>query len=445
MASPDVRADPARIHIPVRAACRVRDTVPAYRRHLEAAGLDDISAETWAHVPFTDKATVFGADPAQWAVGGRLANAAEVVCSSGQSGPAVSVGLTSRADQDAMRDRVDAMLASLGAGPDSSSLLVNVLPMGISVPTSIATAATPSVHLEMALHVLSDIAPQFDRVVLVGEPPFLTELSRRWADTGAVHPDLWVVTGGEPVAESWRTYCCSVLGVEPFRVMVSMGVAEVGVHVLSETPQLAHTHRAISAGDPALRPWWNLIRRTDVPRLFTYDPSLLYFETRTHPDGPPTIAVTTLAERDLPLVRYDLGDIGVVLDAAAVAALEAQAGIGLPPDIVAVFGRSAHVTGPAGRVYPEQVREWLFALPALAAEATGRFRLLVDGDRLDCHVQVRGSVPGGLSADADTLADRLGDAFGAPAAVRLHGAADYPFHQAGDWTHKARYVGALDA
>ena len=174
---------------------------PGYRAHLAAHGVDPASATDWAALPYTDKRTVF-TDLAAWVAAPGITGAREIVCSSGQSGPPVSVALVSADERDAARAHMDALLAAIGAGPASPTLLVNVLPMGIAVPTDLATVATPSVHPEMALHVLTRLAPDFDRVVLVGEPLFIAELARRLPPAD-VHRDLWVFTGGGPVAGAW--------------------------------------------------------------------------------------------------------------------------------------------------------------------------------------------------------------------------------------------------
>src|SRR6266545_4405283 len=100
--------------------------------------------------------------------------------SSGQSG-AFSVGLTSPAEQRAQGRLADEVLRSLGASPDSPTLLLNCLPMGIGAP-----------------------------------------------------PATFAFVGGEWVAESLRGYVSGVVGLpDPAApgpgVLVSMGAAEIGL------------------------------------------------------------------------------------------------------------------------------------------------------------------------------------------------------------------------
>ena len=123
--------------------------------------------------------------------------------------------------------------------------------------------------------------------------------------------------------------------------MVSMGAAEVGLHVLHETPELRDARQALDspgARDGAVRPRPGLLAR----RLLTWDPNRLYIEERRHDDGVGTLVLTALTRRLLPLVRYDLDDEAELLDAAAANAVLADvraATLRLERPAVALWGR----------------------------------------------------------------------------------------------------------
>ncbi|MCC6833030.1 MAG: hypothetical protein IT200_16980 [Thermoleophilia bacterium] len=424
---------------------RAAERAPAYRDLLARAGVDPAAAGDWGAVPVVSRRDVFVAADG-WIARESLTAAAEIVCSSGQSGPPFALGLSGRGADAAMRARVDGLLSALGARPDSPSLLVNALPMGIAVPSDLATCATPSVHPEMALHVLTEVAPAFDRVLLVAEPLFLAELARRWRAAGRVHPETWMVTGGEPVAEAWRGYLCGILGLDRHRVMISMGAAELGLHLLHEVPELAAA-RAVAAADPVAAAdgtWGALCGGAYAPALLTFDPERLHVETPEGPDGP-RLVMTVLDDVPLPLVRYDLGDAALLLDDDAVGVLEERCGLPLPRPVVALAGRAARVRSAAGRpVRPEAVRELLFADPALADGLTGRFRLRAPdgGAVLECHLEARDRGAPDVSAEAALrkLEDALRRLGGVPTRVVRHASGAYPFHAEGDWTHKPRYT-----
>ncbi|MFN8121808.1 MAG: hypothetical protein U0237_05205 [Thermoleophilia bacterium] len=425
---------------------RAADRAPAYRELLARAGVDPAARGDWDAVPVVSRRDVFAGPGDGWIARDALTGAAEIVCSSGQSGPPFALGLSARGGDAAMRARVDGLLAALGARPGSPSLLVNALPMGIAVPSDLATCATPSVHPEMAVHLLCSVAPAFDRVLLVAEPLFLAELARRWAAAGDVHPQTWIVTGGEPVAESWRSYVCGLLGLERHRVMISMGAAELGLHLLHEVPELAAARAAAAADSDGASAgtWGDLCDRAYAPALLTFDPARLHVETPVGPGGP-RLVITVLEDVPLPLVRYDLGDAALLLDDDAVSVLEDRCGVPLPRPVVALAGRAASVATAAGRtVRPEAVRELLFADAALAGGLTGRFRLRAadGGTVLECHLEARdpGAPDAAAEAALGTLEEALWRLGGVPTRVVRHPRGGDPFHAEGDWTHKPRYT-----
>jgi phenylacetate-CoA ligase len=421
-------------------------TSRGYRAHLERLGVDHLTVTRLAQVPFTDKASVFGDHIEFWLDGGRVSDAAELLTSSGASG-LFSVGVTSRAERRAQERTFDLLLRSLGGGEDSTTLLLNCLPMGISIPTRLATVATPSVHLEMALELLARAGSSFDRVIIAAEPLFLKELAETaLRERGPAFADRVVAcfVGGEWVAESWRRYVSELFGFadesERLGLMVSMGAAEVGLHALHETPELRQvrgaidspmSRRALFGRDPGYS-----------PTLLAWDPNRYYVEERRHGDGTTSLVLTALTRRLLPLVRYDLDDEAQVLAPATLNAELGRQGTGVRLDrpVVALWGRrGATVSGEGWSLRPELVKEGLFSTAAHAGALTGRFRIAADGGRPVLHVQLReGARPGpGIEA---ALRHMTTVSAGAPAAVVIHPYRDYPYHEAGDHQHKAAYV-----
>ena len=420
-----------------------------YRAHLEGLGVDHRAVTRLWQVPYTDKRAVFSDHLEFWLDGGRVADAAELLTSSGATGH-FSVGVTSRSERKAQERAMDAVIRSLGGGEHTSTLLINCLPMGIAVPTRLATVATPSVHLEMALEILTRAGSGFDRVVIAAEPLFLKELGEtalRERGPGFAEPVVACFVGGEWVAESWRRYVSELFGFSTapgprVGVMVSMGAAEVGLHVLHETPALRAARQALDS--PLARE--ALFDRDPgySPTLFTWDPHRYYVEERRHPDGASTLVLTALTRRLLPLVRYDLDDEAQLLDAEAANRELARQGSDarLEGPAVAVWGRHGAAVGGAGwSLRPEVVKEGLFATAAHAGALTGRFRIAADGDRPVLHVQLRdGARPGPGIEPA--LRQTASTAAGVEADVVVHCYRDYPFHEAGDFQHKPRYLGS---
>ena len=432
----------------LRSFRRAALTSRGYRAHLERAGVDHRLVTRMSQVPYTDKRLVFEGGIESWLEGGRVADAAELLTSSGQTG-LFSVGVTSRSERRAQERTLDLTIRAHGGGEDSSTLVLNCLPMGIGIATRLATVATPSVHVEMATELLARAGGSFDRVVIAAEPLFLKELAETALRSQGPHFADRVAAcfvGGEWVAESWRRYVSELFGFgdgddERLGLMVSMGAAEVGLHALHETPELRHARRVLDA--PDLRS--ALFGRDPgySPTLLTWDANRYFIERRRHPDGSGSLVVTALTRRLLPLVRYDLDDEADLIAPEPANRLLAEAGSGLRLDrpVIALWGRRGAAVSAAGwTLRPEIVKEGLFTTAAHAGALTGRFRIAADGDIPALHVQLRdGAVPTPGMQNALSLMTRV--VAGAPEAhVTIHSYRDYPFHEAGDFQHKPTYI-----
>ena len=417
-----------------------------YREWLERQGVDLARTTAIEQVPYLQKRDVFGADLGRWIAGGVSTAAAELLTSSGLGGR-FSVGVTSRAELRSQQAATDSALRAAGAGEGRSTLLLNCLPMGISVSTTIATVATPSVHLEMAQELFERFGRDFDLVVVLAEPVFLKELAERLfaAQCAAWTADgLACVVGGEWVSESWRRYVGGLLGLGPAQhqsangILISMGAAELGLHLLFETPELRAIRSLLDASGQARDLFGHAWGYT--PTLFTFDPQRLHIEQRRHGDGVSTLVVTPLARRLLPLVRYDLGDVGELVPPerlnTQLAALGAPQRVDRP--VVACWGRRAAglVVGDRA-IRPELIKQRLFRSAADAAVLTGRFYLAHSPDPV-LHVQLRPATVAtpGLAAD---LAAFVSDVARTSCRVAMHAHDAYPYHLPGDYQHKPTY------
>ncbi|HAM20698.1 MAG TPA: hypothetical protein DCQ04_00180 [Actinobacteria bacterium] len=421
---------------------------PGYHAWLGGLGIDPETVEAIEDVPYLVKQDVFSGDVNGWLVGGRVSEAAELLTSSGRGGM-FSVGVSSRAEHQVLEATTDEALRAFGASEDSPTLLLNCLPMGIAVPTTLATVATPSVHLEMAQEIYERLGPDFDRIIVLAEPIFLKEFAERLF---AAHGEPWsaaatnYIVGGEWVSESWRAYVGGLLGMAgPMDffapgILISMGAAELGLNLLFETPQLRALRAILDSTDHGA----GLVREGlgFTPTLFGYDPQRLYVEERRHDDGATTLAFTALGRRLLPLVRYDLGDMAELVPAERVNAAFAAAGLPITVDspIVAFWGRQADSIAIAGRtIRPERIKQRIFALAAEAAVLTGRF--FVDTSATPTlHLQLRSGTVATPNLDADWHRF-MHELAGVDCTVVIHSYDRYPFHEAGDFQHKPIYHG----
>lgn len=383
------------------------ERVPAYRTLLAEAGVSARSirtADDFRRLPVTEKANTFRRFPIEeLCLDGRLGRLGSVLTSSGHSG-VFAFGLTEAEALPATVRWVDDLLDALFEVRRRRTLLINCLPMGVKVPTEACTLAETSVRPDMVIGLVSAFGRHFEQLVLIGDAAFLKHVLELGASQGIAWAEhrVHVIVGEEPLAENARSYLerCLGAGAETLpRVISSMGVAELGLHLFFEAPPrrgIVQLRRALHR-DPELRARV-LGPRDWVPCLFTYDPQRIFVEF----DGDQRLLVTTVSPATrIPLIRYRTGDQGafVSLPRELSGALQAA---GVPVDelnglpLVAIFGRGQHVgSGPAA-VYPEAVKEALYGNPELARQTTANFRLTSVDGKVKLRIQLSPGVsPGG--------------------------------------------------
>lgn len=400
--------------------------VPAYRQILAEAGVDPSrirSPHDFARqVPVIDKAATFGRfGMADLCCGGQLGRVAFVLTSSGHSGR-FAYGLYPPEDVEAAAQGLDDALDAFLGVRSHTTLLINCLPMGVKVYTQACTLAETSVRADMVTAIVAEFGRHYDQMILVGEAAFVKhtlELGQRQGiDWGSrrVH----IVVGEEPLAENARAYLRALAGIrgsgpEGGTVISSMGVAEIGLNLFSETPTLIAVrgalHRDAGLRRAALGP-----AATNVPMLFTYDPGRIFVEV----DDDRRLIVTTLSpDCHVPLIRYATGDEAEWLTGnAGVAAAAEAAGLGrnalADVPVLCVGGRGQYALAGDARVYPEQVKEGLYRDPALAGLTTANFRLASGPESARLRIQLSPGV-----AAEPSLAGRYAAAISAYAAAPL--------------------------
>ena len=245
-----------------------------------------------------------------------MADAAELLTSSGADRPLLGGRhLPLRAPRPGAHARPDAS-APLGGGEDSSTLVLNCLPMGIGVPTRLATVATPSVHLEMAAELLARAGPELrprghrGRAALPqgagrdGAAP-----RRAPASPTASSPASWAASGSPRAgAATCRSSSASRDGADDRARPDGVDGRRRG-----RPPRAARDARAAprAAGARLARPprrRCSTATRATPPRCSPGTRTASSSSARRHDDGTGSLVVTALTRRLLPLVRYDLDD-----------------------------------------------------------------------------------------------------------------------------------------
>lgn len=397
---------------------RASARVPAYRQLLVEHGIDPASVTTqsdFERLPVLEKRGTFQRFAvADLCLDGTVGDLGSVLTSSGHSG-IFAFGLSQKGSEERSAAWIDANLDAIFRVRSHPTLLINCLPMGVKVPTRACTLAETSVREDMVVGLVKAFAAHFAQIILVGEAAFVkralefgAEKGVRWS-ASLVH----VILGEEMLAENARTYLSMLLADGALTgarglILSSMGVGEVGLNLFSEvTPAgpLVPLRRLLHQDSDLRAEFFG--PRTTVPSLFAYDPSRIFVEF----DSTGRLILTTLDESaQLPLIRYATGDTGAHFRPSP-GQLEKLARAGVPEalfgsaPLVAIDGRGQSVTGVDGPVFPEEVKEGIYAEPDLAALTTANFRLRAEAGTVLIRVQLRP----GLQPPAD-LDNRFTDA-----------------------------------
>lgn len=435
--------------------------VPAYASLLAEAGvrieaIDSLDAFR-AQVPFLDKHMTFGRfDVRELCLGGELEGVRSLLTSSGHSG-VFSFGVNTADNLLRSSKSIDTGLQYIFDVDHRSTLLINALPMGVKVHTKATVLAETSVRDDMVHAVVKKFGGDFDQIILVGEGSFIKKIIEDGRDMHGIDwPSMHVhiITGEEGIAENYRSYINALIGADDDPatserlVMSSMGVAELDLNIFHETRDTLALRR-LAHRDATVRTELFGEGVRYCPMLFIYYPHRSFVEpgpdVLREPGHYHELALSMLSpEMKIPLLRYRSGDFGKLYSHASIAALARRHGLAEPDlnlPLVAVAGRGRALAVEAGPVYPEAVKEAIYADPAVAATLTGHFRLLPEGASGSLVLQLREGVSAASQA-ADRLSAHLTIYSDVVPAVRFAAYRDYPYGMELDYERKFQYLPA---
>jgi phenylacetate-CoA ligase len=444
--------------IAVKAFHRKIADVPGYRETFAAR--TGVSAESVIDiasfkkfVPITDKhATFCGDDLSTLCRGGTLDGVRSILTSSGHSG-VFSFGVNTAENLANSARSIDTGLEYVFGVDQRSTLLINALPMGVKINTRAAVLAETSVREDMVFALIKKFANQFDQIILVAEGSF----AKKIIEDGADYHDIdWgrlpvsLITGEEAIAENYRSYIASRIGVAkddigPQKlVMSSMGIAELDLNIFHETKDTIRIRR-LAHHDPQLRRALFGDGTTVCPMFFVYYPTRCYVETNPTQHVPGELVLSMLSDdMKIPLLRYRTGDVGRTFKYGEVVQILARHGYVLSPELklpfVAVYGRGACVSLGDAELTPEEVKEALYADHVIASTITGNFKMTrADDGNVRIDFQLRKGKRRPPDA-ADRFLQNLANIN--PIAVKpvFIGYELFPRSMETDWERKFRYV-----
>jgi phenylacetate-CoA ligase len=393
----------------VPAFLRAYACVPAYRQIVDRHGglrdaADVMTIPQFLQVaPLLDKHNTFAAYPIrELCLNGNLDSVRSILTSSGHSG-VHSFGVNTVTNIEHSAKSIDILLQYFIGADEHSTLLINCLPMGVRFNTAAAVVAETSVHDGMVYALIKRFSADFEQIVLFGENSFIKKIIEDGAESHGIDwrkIRIHLCIGEETAAENYRSYIGELIGIKEFPdpngqiIISSWGAGELGLNIFHETHETILIRR-LAHRDAALRvALFGPAARHFCPMFFVYYPPRCYVEAPGQGDEPGELAITMLSEDlKIQLPRFRPGDIGQILTYRGVVSTLARFGYAIEPDLklpfVAVFGRGSRLETRQGPLYPEAVKEAIYADPSLAQLFTGNFRLVSDDDLGQALFQLR--------------------------------------------------------
>lgn len=246
------------------------------------------------------------------------------------------------------------------------------------------TVITPGNNKEEIFRVVQELGPAFERVVLLGYPPFLKDV----VDTGLSRGVDWasysikMVFAGEVFSEEWRSLVGERVGTrEPCYDSASLyGTADAGV-LGNETPLSIRIRRFLADHPQAAR---DLFGESRLPTLVQYDPLTRFFEVH---EG----TLLFSGNNGIPLIRYHIADSGGLIPFDTMLRFLAHWGFDPRAELAGwrgvrdlpfayVFGRADFTVSYFGaNIYPENIAVGL-EQPGIREWVTGKFVLQIKED-----------------------------------------------------------------
>lgn len=232
------------------------------------------------------------------------------------------------------------------------------------------TVVTPGIQKETTLELIKHLAPEYEQVIIVGYPPFITDLvdyaKQKKFSLKDVHAKLLYTS--EHVSEQWRTLMTESVSATNDRhdVVGFYACSDTGIIGAETRFTIDLLHRATEY--PALCK--ALFQSETTPSFVTYNPMAKYLECI---EG--EIYIT--ADQPMPLVRYNIHDRGGLLTGAQLKMICAQFSIpfddgALHSHFAYIFGRSDSVKITAN-IYIEDVR-YCIEHSSFAQKLSGNFK-----------------------------------------------------------------------
>jgi phenylacetate-CoA ligase len=366
-------------------------TSPAYRRILAENKLYLSSPLTTQQIlnkfPIVEKKMLFGKFSLQELICEefKVAQMASILTSSGHGSSGFALGLSTIKQVKASPFMIDFGLDMAFEIDRYSTLLINCLPMGVTFQSNAVCVANVSVREDMACAILEQAGHFFQQIIIVGDPLFL----KKFCDYSNAKKIDWgkfkinIVIGEETFPETYRSYLEKKFQINIKKnggiIISSMGVAELGLNLFTETRETTELRRMLADKIDLLNEIFNTEEKIKTaPTFFIYSPLRIYVEVVNQDrSGIGDLVITILdVKAAVPMIRYRTGDRAAKLDFKKTKEILSDElpdlkNLNLP--VLALFGRAKDQLPDKGHV--DEYKEALYRDYQIADEVSGAFQL----------------------------------------------------------------------
>lgn len=175
------------------------------------------------------------------------------------------------------------------------------------------TIMTPGLDATAITRIFAELGQVYDQVIILGYPPFVKDSLMNSKELMGVRKfskiDLKVVMAGENISEQWRDYLLAnfVSSRSLQSTCLIYGTADAGV-MGHETPQTIAFRKLLNKSSVTVKNnFLNFSKNNTIPTIVKYYPEYKYFEQLEN-----YLIFTYYGA--LPLIRYKINDIGLVLN-----------------------------------------------------------------------------------------------------------------------------------
>jgi len=383
---------------------RAAKKVPAYSKILKERGInyEEVkNVESFKRlVPVIDKKDTFQRfEIEELCVGGTLKEMKLAMSSSGFSG-VYAFGINTYKNYKMIAQSIDTALDYTFNISEKETFLVNCIPMGVKVHTSLKLAET-SVRSDMALAIIKKFSPKFEQTLIVSDPHFLKKLIEEGNEMKINWKKLKVslIFGEDWFSESFRDYMAELINLDLNNpqgrlIGATMGIAELDLNLFHESWHTILMRKKIQENEDLRR---ELFKDAKVaPIIFHYYPHRIFLEALPEESEEKELVFSMLSPYMLiPLMRYNSKDKGKIFSYMRIKDTLSKYKLShLLPELklplVAVEGRRNRFVEKDGkRLYPEEVKQGLYEDFEVASTTTGYFRLSKENNSPKLEIQLK--------------------------------------------------------